>query len=182
MKKNTPSTSVSSNPSTLAKISVVIPTYNGKELLEKHLPSVFDILVPGDEVVIVDDQSTDQTVEWLSSKFDLQEQDLPLPEKDEVTIFQGKYHKIVVTLVVNYRNQRFGETANRGVRASQHHYILLLNNDVKPTKGLRQSLLQYFEQPNVFAVGCLEQEMGKSNTTVWGGKNKLWFEKRYVYA
>lgn len=159
------------------QISVVIPTYNGKHLLEKHLPSVLAMLEPGDEVVIADDQSTDQTVEWLSERFALTQKELPLPEKDEIKMLTGKHQNITVTVVANYRNQRFGETANRGVVASRHPYILLLNNDVKPTKGVREALLKYFNQNDVFAVGCLEQEMGSQSQTVWGGKNRLWFEK-----
>jgi glycosyltransferase involved in cell wall biosynthesis len=50
--------------------SVVIPTYNRKPILEKclralekQLPSA---LYSGYEVVVVDDGSTDGTVEWLN--------------------------------------------------------------------------------------------------------------------
>jgi glycosyltransferase involved in cell wall biosynthesis len=56
--------------------SVVIPTYNRKPILEKCLRAlehqVFDSnLVRGYEVVVVDDGSTDRTVDWLhqSSEF-----------------------------------------------------------------------------------------------------------------
>lgn len=53
--------------------SVVIPTYNRKPILEKclraleHQPLTPQSLVEGYEVVVVDDGSTDGTVDWLRS-------------------------------------------------------------------------------------------------------------------
>jgi glycosyltransferase involved in cell wall biosynthesis len=54
-------------------ISVVIPTYNRKPILEKCLRAIEqqqlrgDSVVAGYEVVLVDDGSTDGTLEWLDS-------------------------------------------------------------------------------------------------------------------
>jgi Glycosyl transferase family 2 len=57
---------------TIVFFSVVIPTYNRKPILEKCLKAlehqVFESsLVAGYEVVVVDDGSTDRTVEWLQT-------------------------------------------------------------------------------------------------------------------
>ena len=46
-------------------ISVVIPTYNRLPLLQETLASVYSQSVPADEVIVVDDGSTDGTREWL---------------------------------------------------------------------------------------------------------------------
>jgi glycosyltransferase involved in cell wall biosynthesis len=51
------------------KVSVVIPTFNGQALLAKNLRSVIDCLRTGDELIIVDDASTDQSVTWMEKEF-----------------------------------------------------------------------------------------------------------------
>jgi len=54
--------------------SVVIPTYNRKPILEKCLLALehqkIDDLVKGYEVIVVDDGSTDGTLEWIEANLD----------------------------------------------------------------------------------------------------------------
>jgi glycosyltransferase involved in cell wall biosynthesis len=49
------------------KISVVIPTYNSAAFIRKTLESVFAQTLPPDEILIMDDGSTDDTVSILNS-------------------------------------------------------------------------------------------------------------------
>lgn len=51
-------------------LSVVIPTYNRKPILEKCLRALENQQYSGYEVVVIDDGSTDGTVEWLSKSGD----------------------------------------------------------------------------------------------------------------
>jgi len=51
------------------KISVIIPTLNRAELLEGALNSVIGQTYPPDEVIVIDDGSTDATGEMIRSKF-----------------------------------------------------------------------------------------------------------------
>ncbi len=60
-----------SRPDPVPLCSIVIPTYNGRALLETCLASVFRHL-PADrtratEIIVVDDASTDGTVQWLAT-------------------------------------------------------------------------------------------------------------------
>ncbi|MCD8484488.1 glycosyltransferase [Candidatus Woesebacteria bacterium] len=55
------------HPGSDPALSVVIPTFNGRHLLQKHLPDVVAMLRDGDEIVIVDDASTDDTAHWVKS-------------------------------------------------------------------------------------------------------------------
>jgi GT2 family glycosyltransferase len=166
--------------STLA-VSVVIPTYNGRLLLEKHLPAVLACLRPGDELIIADDTSSDDTIEWLSQWWQLQ------LEPTELTVVETKVWRgclkitgwqhdqsgsIDIVLMVNQSNQRFGATCNRAVNLARHGLIFLLNNDVEPAADILNHLVPWFVDSDMFAVGCFEDEAGTE-----GGKNVLWFER-----
>lgn len=52
-------------------VSVVIPNYNGKHLMKKFLPDVLRVLRDGDELLIVDDCSSDDSISWLIKTFKL---------------------------------------------------------------------------------------------------------------
>lgn len=139
-----------------SSVSVVIPNYNGQHLLAKNLPAVFAALTAGDEVVIIDDASTDDSWRWLN----------------KVHASNGTS----LSLLKNDRNLRFAATCNRGVTAATHDLIFLLNSDVSPHADVLTYLVPHFDDTSVFAVGCLEQEQ-KNGQRVQGGKNKLWFER-----
>lgn len=113
-------------------ISVVIPSYNGRALLEKHLPAVLAAVRKGDEVIVVDDASTDGSVEFLRKQF---------PE---------------VRCIVHGENLRYAQSCNDGVKNAVHDIIVLLNNDVSPKRDFLHPLLGHFDNPEVFAVGCAE--------------------------
>jgi GT2 family glycosyltransferase len=168
-------------------VSVVIPNYNGKRLMEKHLPAIFDVVRDGDEVVIVDDASTDESVEWLRETFSLLPIESGAGDAQKSKVYEVCLHlttpnqkskkQIDIKLLMNQTNQRFGETANRGVKSARHELIFLLNSDVAPHAGVIEAALPYFQRNDVFGVGCHELEKSTEDQIIDGGKNKLWFER-----
>jgi glycosyltransferase involved in cell wall biosynthesis len=46
-------------------ISIIIPTYNRLELLKETLQSIFRQTLQASEIIVVDNGSSDGTVEWL---------------------------------------------------------------------------------------------------------------------
>ena len=185
---------MSSKKNTKKKVSVVIPNYNGKHLLEKFLPSVLSALRDGDELIIADDCSPDDSVSWLIKKFKLKLvkrsfKKNEIPENHNPNMYDLKFKlyanwvtinsskKIRVLLVSQLVNLRFGATANVGVVMAQNEYIFLLNSDVKVTSGVVDQLLTHFSDDQVFAVGCLEYERTKKGEK--SGKNVLWFDKGF---
>lgn len=148
------------------KVSCVVPTFNGLSLIQANLPAVLSCLRDGDELVIVDDASNDGTVSWL-------QEELKLPSLNGV--YKKGKKKINVQLLVNEKNLRFIQSANRGVLVAQNQLIFLLNNDVSPYRDALKYLVEYFDDSDVFAVGCLELE--SANGQKKSGKNRLWFDR-----
>lgn len=50
-------------------VSVVIPTYNSQETIRAALESVYSQTVPPDEVIVIDDESSDNTCAMVTSNF-----------------------------------------------------------------------------------------------------------------
>lgn len=155
-------------------VSVIIPTYNGKALLEKHLPSVISSLQTEDEIIIVDDASTDESVSWLTEEFSLQSASSTVPD---TTLFLGAYKKIDLKVLINGSNQRFSSSCNRGVLSAKHEIIVLLNNDVSPRKDFLPPLIAHFDDQQVFAVGCKEIATHEGNKEY--GRSEAHFERGY---
>lgn len=117
-------------------LSIVIPNYNGKELLSKNLPEILEEINNykngRTEVIIVDDASKDDSVNFIK-----------------------KFSQI--KLLVNPKNLGFSKSVNKGVSVAKGEIIILLNTDVKPDKNFLVSLLVHFKDENVFAVGCMDK-------------------------
>jgi O-antigen biosynthesis protein len=114
-------------------LSVVIPSYNGRRLLETCLASVArhrpaDVEV---EVIVADDASTDGTADWLRSAH---------PD---------------ARLVRLERNAGFCAAANAGIAAARGVVLQLLNNDTEVTPGWVEAGLAPFADPTVGSVAPL---------------------------
>lgn len=164
------------------KVSVVIPTYNGKKLLEKNLPAVLKAMRTDDELLIVDDASTDDSAEWLKKYFGCTNDEcVPNQETgilpDDMLCYLGKKDEIIVKIIINSKNERFGVSCNRGVREASNEIIILLNNDVSPAPDFIQFLLPHFDVTTLFAVGCKEIASAESNKEY--GRNEGHFQRGF---
>jgi GT2 family glycosyltransferase len=112
--------------------SVVIPNWNGRDLLAKYLPSVIDAMAghPDNEVIVVDNASTDGSAAFIQQHFP-SVRVIPLPE-----------------------NLGFGGGSNAGFRAAKNDIVVLLNSDMRVDRGFLQPLLDGFTDELVFAVSC----------------------------
>lgn len=171
-------------------VTTVIPTYNGRSLLEKYVPSLITASRNGDEILIVDDNSADETVKYFQERYQLTKTNkpdqlaapknyYPQPQTLDFDIYYGVIQsnskKVRLVLIALKRNLRFGGAANIGVLLASHELVFLVNNDVQVSPDAIQALVKHFQDSQVFAVGCLEYE----GTSVGekAGKNKLWFER-----
>jgi GT2 family glycosyltransferase len=140
-----------------AAVSIVIPNWNGLELLERFLPSVIaaairyanQFAVPT-EIVIVDDGSADKSVEWLLGQGFLE----PGPGDEGARGREGDAANLALRLIRNETNRGFGPTCNRGFEAATYPLVFLLNNDVEVELDAITPLVENFSDGSVFAVHC----------------------------
>ena len=112
-------------------LSVVIVSYNVKYYLEQCLRSVFRSQGKWEmEVFVVDNNSSDGSVEYLSARF---------PQ---------------VKFIANKDNRGFSCANNQALRQAKGRYMLLLNPDTILTENTLTDTLQYLdEHPEVGASG-----------------------------
>ncbi|MGE5042382.1 MAG: glycosyltransferase family 2 protein [Candidatus Levyibacteriota bacterium] len=127
------------------KIEVVIPNYNGYELVEQNLPVVIDSLEDYKEaaITIVDDGSQKE-------------------EQRKLELLVEKINKkspVKVNLLLYQENKGFSSNVNRAALASTADIIVLLNTDVAPHKDFLQYLLPHFKDKEMFGVGCMDESI-----------------------
>lgn len=137
-----------------SRVTIIIPSYNGRHLLEKNLPKVMKASSTA-RICVVDDGSTDATASWLAS------------------------HYPQVAVKVLAENMGFVRAVNFGVAHAKTAFIVLLNNDAVPHRGWLAPLLAHFRDPAVFATAC--KEMGKwGNREVESGRSIGEFKKGFL--
>jgi GT2 family glycosyltransferase len=100
-----------------ADVSVIVPTYQGRDHLEELLPSLGEQTLPH-EVIVVDNASTDGTLEFLRDRW---------PR---------------VHLISFPENRGFGKATNAGVAAARSETVVLLNNDIVCTPTFLERLVE----------------------------------------
>jgi GT2 family glycosyltransferase/glycosyltransferase involved in cell wall biosynthesis len=110
--------------------SVVIPNWNGKDLLEKYLPPLIEAMSdnPRNEIIVVDNGSADGSAEFVRSRF---------PS---------------VRLLALQKNLGFGGGSNAGFENARNDIVVLLNSDMRVDRGFLKPLLDAFTDETVFAV------------------------------
>jgi GT2 family glycosyltransferase len=134
------------------KCSIVILNWNGAQMLQDYLPSVIRHSQYNDcEVVVVDNGSTDATLDTLS-KINKIAQDNHLQE---------------ARVVLLDKNYGYAEGYNKALEQIDSEYTILLNSDVEVTAGWLEPMLSYMDaHPDV--VACQPKILS------W--KNKQYFE------
>jgi GT2 family glycosyltransferase len=134
---------ISAHPAAL-DVSVVIVSWNTREILRGCLRSVFDQTRAASlEVIVIDNDSRDGSAEMVRADFP------------------------AVKLIANQHNRGFAAACNQGMRLASARYILLLNPDTVVLDDAISRCIRYADlHPDVGVVGCqvLENESRISPT------------------
>ncbi len=129
-----------------SKVDIIVPSFNGRYLLEKNLPSVFKNTPNVGKLIVIDNGSEDDTIAWLEENY---------PE---------------TIIVKNKTNLGYTKPVNQGVAKSDSELFILMNNDVRPDKDYLDNCVTYFSDPEVFAVTFNEEGASWPDMRWEGGK------------
>lgn len=117
-------------------ISIIIVNYNGRLFLHDCLSGVITQTIAGDEVIVVDNGSSDGSAEYMRGTF---------PS---------------VKLIECERNLGFAGGNNCGVKHAKNDLIVLLNNDTIVRQGWLEGLVNAIADDNVVAASSLIKTEG----------------------
>jgi len=118
----------------MEKVSIIIVNFNGLKWLDKLLNSLFSQTYKNIEIIFVDNNSTDGSVQYIKQNYNY----------DNLKIIESK------------KNLGFAGGNNLGIKNSSSNHILLLNNDTWVEKNFVEDLYKFFSQHNYDVVAPYE--------------------------
>ncbi|MDR2126989.1 MAG: glycosyltransferase family 2 protein [Prevotellaceae bacterium] len=114
-----------------AKVAVVILNWNGRKIMEEFLPSVVKHTNSKQtKIIVADNGSTDDSLEFLSQKF---------PDIEQIILD---------------KNYGFAGGYNHALKTVNAKYFVLLNSDVEVTDGWLEPLVSYLDE-NGNVAACM---------------------------
>lgn len=113
---------------TSPSVSVVILNWNGKDFLEKFLPSVMQSDYDNLAVVVADNASTDESVSFLEINFP------------------------TVRIIKNKKNEGFAKGYNDALKQVSSDYYILLNSDVEVSRNWILPVISLMESDEKIAA------------------------------
>lgn len=113
------------------KVSVVTPNYNGERFLKAFFESLNNDSECIGEVIIVDNGSDDNSVEFI----------------------KGTSFNFPVRIIENSKNLGFAPAVNQGISKAKYEYIFSLNNDTEVKKGSIKHMVDLISsRQDIFSV------------------------------
>lgn len=112
----------------IPKVTVVIPHYNGENILRRCLKSLLATHFDGFKILIVDNGSQDNSIRMVKTEF---------PE---------------VEVIESRKNLGYAGGCNLGIRSSDSKYVVLLNNDTTVEPDWLTLLIKMMEKDNRIAA------------------------------
>jgi glycosyltransferase involved in cell wall biosynthesis len=112
----------------MAKVSIIVPTFNASAVIENCLSSISNQDYPDLELIVVDDASLDNT-------------------REKVAAYKTK-------LITNQKNYGAGHSRNLGARVATSELLIFVDSDIIiPAGGISIAVKTILEKPSCLAVG-----------------------------
>lgn len=140
-------------------ISVLVPAYNEAATIVESVRAILLLRYPRFEVVVINDGSSDRTLELLGEKYDLRRIAKVVPERVPCERVRGVYISpdYENLVVVDKENGGKADALNAGINVSRHDLVCVIDADslIEP-EGLLKVARPFIENPTTtIAVGGL---------------------------
>lgn len=126
----------------MPSVAIVILNWNGKHYLQRFLPSVLASTYTDYKVIVADNASTDDSIQWLREKY---------PQVERITLQQ---------------NFGFAKGYNEALKQVTADYCVLLNSDVEVQPGWIEPVIELME--NDVSIGaCQPKILMESNRSLF---------------
>jgi len=116
----------------LPPISIIVPAYNEADVIEGALASLAGMDYPDLEVVVVDDGSTDETLQRAAE-------------------WEGRRGNAEFRILTKSNGGK-ATALNTGIAASKHPFVFCMDADSRLEPGTLRNAMQQFDDPSVGAV------------------------------
>lgn len=142
-------------------LTMIVPAYNEQVTIVESVTSLIHCDYPRHEIVVVNDGSTDGTLEELKHAFRLRRTDVPYRGAIATARIRGMYEATVPlpagvmrVLVIDKENGGKADALNAGINASATPYFVSLDADsILDEHALKELMRVVQEDPRVVAVG-----------------------------
>ena len=138
-------------------VSLMVTAYNEESVIVESVRSLLQVDYPKYEIVVINDGSTDRTLEVLQEAFDLVS--LPvtvrqkLPHKPITEVYRSKSHPIL-RVICKENGGCKADASNAGIDACEYPLVSPLDADSVLDRDTHRVLVQPFlEDPNTVAAG-----------------------------
>lgn len=112
----------------MSRVAIVILNWNGKTFLQQFLPGVIANTPDFAEIIVADNASTDDSINWL------------------------KQQHPSIRIIQNLSNGGFAKGYNDALQHVQAEYYVLLNSDIEVTPGWLEPLVQMLDNDQTVAA------------------------------
>ncbi|HEY8259253.1 MAG TPA: glycosyltransferase [Gemmatimonadales bacterium] len=142
-------------------LTMIIPAYNEEVTIVDSVTSLVNCEYPRFEIVVVNDGSTDRTLERLREAFGLRVAELPYRAAIATAPVRAMYEATIAlprsairVAVIDKQNGGKADALNAGINASTAPYIVSLDADsILDEHALKELMRVVQEDPRVVAVG-----------------------------
>ncbi|WP_078410074.1 glycosyltransferase family 2 protein [Priestia abyssalis] len=137
-------------------ISIIVPSYNEEVTIQNSLLSFLLLEYPEYEVIVINDGSTDGTLETLIDQFSLHELNFPIRNQIKTEKVKKVYRSVLYPhlIVIDKDNGGKADALNAGINASTYPYICSVDADSVLERDALLKTVQPFIEEEEDIVAC----------------------------